>query len=88
MKTGRSQESESRIVLTIVLLSQRLGLTSDATSRKASCDRYAWQFDDTILKFFNEQIGYADWANLRNPDVCRIQIGNGFVKVSDFLEKI
>ncbi len=35
-----------------------------------------------ILKFFDEQIGYADWANLQNPDVYRVQIGDGVVKIS------
>jgi 2,3-bisphosphoglycerate-dependent phosphoglycerate mutase len=37
-----------------------------------------------ILKFFNEQIGYAEWANLQNPGVYRVQIGDGFVKVVNF----
>ncbi len=37
-----------------------------------------------ILKFFDEQIGYTDWANLQNPDVYRVQIGDGFTKVSNF----
>jgi 2,3-bisphosphoglycerate-dependent phosphoglycerate mutase len=40
-----------------------------------------------ILKFFDEQIGYADWANLQNPDVYRVQIEDGFAKVSNFLSR-
>jgi 2,3-bisphosphoglycerate-dependent phosphoglycerate mutase len=26
-----------------------------------------------ILKHFNEQVGYAEWENLQNPDVYCIQ---------------
>ncbi|WNZ25582.1 histidine phosphatase family protein [Leptolyngbya sp. NK1-12] len=37
-----------------------------------------------ILKFFNEQIGYADWVNLRNPDVYQVQIENGLVNIDHF----
>ncbi|MBF2047518.1 MAG: histidine phosphatase family protein [Elainella sp. C42_A2020_010] len=37
-----------------------------------------------ILKRFDEQIGYAEWANLRNPDVYRVQIGDGLVQVGQF----
>lgn len=37
-----------------------------------------------ILKFFDEQIGYADWANLQNPDVYQVQIEDGLVQVSHF----
>lgn len=29
-----------------------------------------------ILKYFNELIGYAEWENLRNPDVYCIRIGD------------
>lgn len=29
-----------------------------------------------ILKHFNEQVGYADWENLRNPDVYCIQFNS------------
>jgi 2,3-bisphosphoglycerate-dependent phosphoglycerate mutase len=28
-----------------------------------------------ILKMFDEQIGYKEWANLRNPDVYQVQVG-------------
>jgi 2,3-bisphosphoglycerate-dependent phosphoglycerate mutase len=37
-----------------------------------------------ILKFFDEQIGYPDWANLQNPDVYRVQLEDRLVKVSNF----
>jgi 2,3-bisphosphoglycerate-dependent phosphoglycerate mutase len=37
-----------------------------------------------ILKLFDEQIGYTEWANLRNPDVYQIQIGDGLVQVGQF----
>lgn len=37
-----------------------------------------------ILKFFDEQIGYADWANLQNPDVYRVQTEDRLVKISKF----
>lgn len=29
-----------------------------------------------MLKHFNEQVGYAEWASLRNPDVYCIQFGS------------
>ena len=35
-----------------------------------------------ILKFFDEQIDYADWVNLQNPDVYRVQIEERLGKVS------
>ncbi len=34
-----------------------------------------------ILRFFDEQIGYTEWANLQNPDVYWVQVENGLVKV-------
>jgi 2,3-bisphosphoglycerate-dependent phosphoglycerate mutase len=37
-----------------------------------------------ILKMFDEQIGYTEWANLRNPDVYQVQIGNELVQVGQF----
>ena len=37
-----------------------------------------------ILKFFDEQIGYTDWANLQNPDVYQVQVEDGVVKVVHF----
>jgi 2,3-bisphosphoglycerate-dependent phosphoglycerate mutase len=38
-----------------------------------------------ILKMFDEQIGYTEWVNLRNPDVYQVQIGDGLVQVGQFL---
>lgn len=37
-----------------------------------------------ILKMFDEQIGYTEWANLRNPDVYQVQTGDGLVQVCRF----
>ena len=37
-----------------------------------------------ILKFFDQQIDYADWVNLQNPDVHRVQIEERLGKVSNF----
>ena len=32
-----------------------------------------------ILKYFNEQIGFAEWANLQNPDVYCLRLRDGKV---------
>ena len=40
-----------------------------------------------ILKFFDEQVGYADWVNLQNPDVYRVQVAERLVKVSNFPDR-
>jgi 2,3-bisphosphoglycerate-dependent phosphoglycerate mutase len=40
-----------------------------------------------ILNFFDEQIGYTDWANLQNPDVYQVQVGDGFAKVVHFPDR-
>lgn len=37
-----------------------------------------------ILKFFNEQIGYAEWVNLQNPDVYCVRFRNGDVTITHF----
>lgn len=37
-----------------------------------------------ILKFFNEQIGYAEWANLQNPDVYCVRFRNECVTIANF----
>lgn len=37
-----------------------------------------------ILKAFDEQIGYTEWANLRNPDVYRVQLGDESVQVAHY----
>lgn len=29
-----------------------------------------------ILKYFNEQVGYAEWENLQNPDVYRVKFSS------------
>jgi 2,3-bisphosphoglycerate-dependent phosphoglycerate mutase len=39
-----------------------------------------------ILKMFDEQIGYTEWAKLRNPDVYQVQIADGLVQVGQFLQ--
>jgi 2,3-bisphosphoglycerate-dependent phosphoglycerate mutase len=37
-----------------------------------------------ILKFFNNQIGYAEWENLRNPDVYCVWLQDERVTVDKF----
>lgn len=37
-----------------------------------------------ILRMFDEQIGYTEWANLRNPDVYQVQIRDRLVQVDQF----
>jgi 2,3-bisphosphoglycerate-dependent phosphoglycerate mutase len=34
-----------------------------------------------ILKYFDKQVGYDEWENLRNPDVYCIKFGNEDIKV-------
>ncbi|GAA6616131.1 histidine phosphatase family protein [Scytonema sp. NUACC26] len=34
-----------------------------------------------LLKYFNEQIGFAEWQSLTNPDIYNVVIGKGHVEV-------